>query len=174
MPFQIKGVGNDIVLLKKHNDHFRSVGTCFAYFVPLAGAYAGTGKDPFQLDELPFWPDIRNRECMRQPAWFAGGVAETFALRTRGFRSFLTKTEPRLRVLGGDVSAFAVVDTDARSVALCEPLRMVGYGDKTASDALLQGYRAWGDPVYAWCRGLQAFGVPIQASSGRSETWVAG
>jgi protein-L-isoaspartate(D-aspartate) O-methyltransferase len=158
VPLQIKGWGNDVVLLRKVGDHFRGEATLFAYFVPLTGAKASGGSEPLLLDWLPFWPEIREHECVRRPAWFGGTAAETFSFRTSAFRSFLTKIEPRLRMLADETGAFALVDATARSVVVCEPRRIVGYGNPVAADALFQAYRSWVD---LFMPGADAFDVVV-------------
>jgi protein-L-isoaspartate(D-aspartate) O-methyltransferase len=145
VPLQIKGWGNDLVLLRKIGDQFRSEAVYFTYFVALTGSKASGGNQLLRLEDLPFWPEIREHECVHQLAWFGGSGADTFRFRTSAFRSLLTKVEPGLRMIASETGAFALVDAKARSVAVCEPRTIVGYGDPAAADALFRAYRWWTD-----------------------------
>jgi protein-L-isoaspartate(D-aspartate) O-methyltransferase len=153
-PFQIKGIGDDVLLLRRTGAGFRAEAALLAYFVRLAGGAADEAGAPRLLEDLPSWQKLRDREVLRVRMPLGGGHAEDFAQRTAAFRSYLTKIEPRLIAFGDDApnaewdantAAFGVVDAAVGSLALCRPGELIGYGNARAAHDLLMAYREWTD-----------------------------
>ncbi len=148
IPLRTKGVACDLVLLRKREGHFHAEVAIQAFYVPFTGSKAGPAQVQF-LNELKFWKQVRNRVCYRRSAPFGGTFHGNVGFRTAAFCSFMTKIEPRFARLARDRKqegfGFGLIDKNSRSVAYFEPHEIVGYGDMTATKALLAGYRRWVD-----------------------------
>jgi protein-L-isoaspartate(D-aspartate) O-methyltransferase len=185
-PFEIKGPGADLMLLEQTAPgEWRSLQAVPSFFVRGAGGLAGA--PPLRsLSEAPLWGTLAGREVLRVPMPLGGLGASTargrlFGAATVGFRSFLTKTEPRFtvfaaepddlapfRVLGDpagaiDIMAFGIVDEPRQSLALCWPGELVAYGNPAAASDLVAAYREWADLMMP---GAEAFDARLVRTAG--------
>ncbi len=179
-PFQIKGLGNDVLLLRRRDDGGfaleASLASCFIY---PTGALAAGDYAPRVLAALPLWEEVALAETLRLPMPLGRTryAPLPFSLATISFRSFLTKTEPRFTVFasaaagaavspqvagaaGGafDVAAIGLVDTARRSLALCTGAELIGFGGRAAAEALLAAYAGWARLLMP---GVEAFSATL-------------
>lgn len=196
-PFAIKGPGVDVmVLTAEEAGKLRVVHAIPSSFVRGAGALAPEAS-PLRLAEHPLWPEVAQREVMRLrvPLGSIGmGPArgKLFGSTTSAFRSFLTKTDPRMvvfaaeldelaapfTVLGDptgfiDILGFGIVDEAARSLAICIPGEIVGYGGPSAARDLVAAYREWADLMMPGAEAFEATLVPkADAPPARPGQWI--
>lgn len=151
VPISNKGGGEEVFLLRKTGDHFRSEIAIPGFYVPLVGKAQRTAGAALRLAALHLWERIERRECLRQRMWLGGRGAADLASRSYRFRSFLSKTEPRFEVFaleaptaGGPRGfAFGILDEAAESIALCRADELFGYGSPAAAEVFLAAYRRW-------------------------------
>jgi protein-L-isoaspartate(D-aspartate) O-methyltransferase len=179
-PFQIKGLGNDVLLLRRTEaGGFRAEASLACCFIYPTGGLAAADYAPRPLAEVPLWQDLALAEVVRipMPLGRTRYAATPFALATIPFRSFLTKTEPRFTVFGNggagagvspqiagasggsfDVAGIGLIDAKAGSLALCNGAELIGFGTPAAADALLSAYRAWARHLMP---GIEAFDATL-------------
>lgn len=153
VPVSNKGGGEEVFLLRKTGDHFRSEIVVPGFYVPLVGKAERAARAPLPLAALHLWERIGQRECLRRRMWLGGRGAADLASRSYRFRSFLSKTEPRFEVFaleaptaGGPRGfAFGILDEAAESIALCRSDELVGYGNPAAAEVFLAAYRQWAE-----------------------------
>jgi protein-L-isoaspartate(D-aspartate) O-methyltransferase len=144
------GAGRDchVAVLRREGDRFRALEAVPGRFVRFTGPGQERGAERRRLEELPFWSGIGGTTVhrplslgLRDPARFGGAAY--------AFRLFLGQTEPGFTVFddgAGDdpaVSPFGLVDAAARSVAMCRPGTLLGYGSPEAAGRLDTAYRRW-------------------------------
>ncbi len=195
-PFAIKGPGVDtMALAHARAGEWRGLQAAPSFFVRGAGGLAASSS--VRLADLPLWRDVADRKVMRVPMPLGGLGFSTardrlFGAATVAFRSFLTKTDPRtvvvaaepdalgppFTVLGDpagaiDILGFGLADERRRSLALCMPGELVGYGNPAAAMDVLAAYREWTDLMMP---GVEAFDARLvradQAPQPRSGQWV--
>ncbi|MGC8522854.1 MAG: protein-L-isoaspartate O-methyltransferase family protein [Acidibrevibacterium sp.] len=169
-PFQIKGLGNDVLLLRRTEaGGFRAEASLACCFIYPTGALACADYAPRALAETPLWQEVALREVVRLPMPLGRTRYATtpFSLATIPLRSFLTKIEPRFTVFGPggmgvggagegvnpqiagaaggsfDVAGIGLLDEAAGSLALCNGAELIGFGTTAAADALLGAYHEW-------------------------------
>lgn len=183
-PFEIKGPGVDLmVFVPDSPGGFRAVVALPSFFVKGAGSLS-SGSAPQRLSAFPLWRELAHREVLRIPAPLGALGLTTardvlFGATTMAFRSFLTKTEPRLTVFAADrddlVSSYAVLgdpdgaidifgfgiaDERHRSLALCTPGQVVAYGTPVAAFDLIAAYRDWTDLMMPGAEAFEARLIP--------------
>ncbi|MGO1080205.1 protein-L-isoaspartate O-methyltransferase family protein [Inquilinus sp. CA228] len=145
------GAGRDchVAVLHREGDRFRALEAVPGHFVRFTGPEQERGAKRRRLEELPFWPGIDATPVLhrslslglRDPARFGGAA--------HAFRLFLGQTEPGFTVFddgaGEDlaIAPFGLVDAAARSVAVCRPGMLLGYGSPEAVRRLDSAYRRW-------------------------------
>ena len=179
-PFQIKGLGNDVLLLRRTEaGGFRAEASLACCFIYPTGALAAPDYAPRALAEVPLWQEVALAEVVRIPMPLGRTRYATtpFALATIPFRSFLTKCEPRFTVFGHggagegvspqiagaaggsfDVAGIGLVDAPGGSLALCNGAELIGFGNPAAADALLSAYRDWARCLMP---GIEAFDATL-------------
>ena len=87
-------------LLRKIGDHFESMDSMPASFVPVEGKCKISALEPSELGMLPEWAELQKKEVIRTPFWWGGKGEEAGGSRwrTTGIRSFLSIAEPSFRV----------------------------------------------------------------------------
>lgn len=174
-PFQIKGLGNDVLLLRRTREGgLRTEAALASCFIYPTGALASASYAPIALADLPLWQEVALHETLRIPMPLGRTRYATtpFAIATIPFRSFLTKCEPRFAVFGGgagegvspqiagaagsrfDVAGIGIIDTTHRSLALCNGNELIGFGPSEAADRLFAAYRLWAQHLMP---GIEAF-----------------
>lgn len=195
-PFALKGPGVDtIVLTHARPGEWRSLQAAPSFFVRGAGGLAPASA--VRLSEVPLWRELADRKVLRLPMPL-GGLGFTtardrlFGAATVAFRSFLTKTEPRLTVFAAerdglgqpftvlgdpsgaiDIRGFGIVDERRRSLALCTPGELVGYGNPAAAMDLVAAYRDWTDLLMPGIEAFDARLIPAdKAPLPRTNQWI--
>lgn len=196
-PFEMKGPGVDVMVLEHcRPGEWRGLRSVPSFFVRGAGALAAA--PPFRrLGDDPLWRDVARREMLRAPMPLGGlGVSTArgplFGAATVAFRSFLTKTEPRLivfaaerdalmpsvAVLGDpagalDIMGFGIADEPRQSLALCVPGELIAYGSPAAAVDLVAAYREWTDLMMPGAEAFDAQLLPsARAPDPRPRQWV--
>lgn len=195
-PFALKGPGVDtMVLTRVRPGEFRSVHAAPSFFVRGAGGLAPVATS--RLSDLPLWRELADRKVLRLPMPLGGLGFSTardrlFGAATVAFRSFLTKVEPRLTVFAAepdgvgppftvlgdpvgaiDIFGFGIVDERRRSLALCTPGEIVGYGNPAAAMDLVAAYRDWTDLMMPGAEAFDARLIPAdKAPLPRTHQWI--
>ena len=151
LPISNKGGGEEVFLLRRQGDHFRSETAVNAWYVPLTGRSKISGYDGRTLEHMALWRRLQDRPCHSQKFWLGGRGARDLASRSYRFRSFLGKVEPGFEVFGGeedDLAAaaafrFGIVDEKENSIALLDGDELRGYGSPAAVRRFLGAYELW-------------------------------
>ncbi len=142
------GGGDNLFVLRKTNGHFASIDSMNCGFVQLTGKYRDERLDPIELQRLPEWPALQNRELVRRPFWWGGVGRQSFMWRTAPIRSFLGITEPQFLafkavVQGREEHFFGLWDRDEGSLVVARDDQLVTYGTPTAATRFLSGVERW-------------------------------
>lgn len=151
IPLSYRGGGEEVRLMTKEGDHFRSSEAIPAFFVPLVGTSQLDDFDGTILADLPLWQEVRDQPCLNQPFWLGGRGKRGIMNRSFWFRSYLSKIETGYRVFVAKKkdrrqwldSTFGIVDERSGSIAVVEGHNLVGYGSPKAAKSLIRGYRNW-------------------------------
>jgi protein-L-isoaspartate(D-aspartate) O-methyltransferase len=151
IPLSYRGGGEEVRLMNKEGDGFRSSEAIPGFFVPLVGISQLNDFDGTVLDDLPIWKRVRDQPYLNQPFWLGGRGKRGIMNRSYWFRSYLSKTEPGYRVFVAKKkerrrwldATFGVVDERGGSIAVVEGHNLVGYGSPKAAKSLIRGYRNW-------------------------------
>ena len=167
IPLSYRGGGEEVRLLRKEGNCFRSIAAISGRFVPLVGSSRLIDFDGVALDDLPIWRSVREQPCFSQQFWLGGRTADSVMPRSFAFRSYLSKTEPGYEVFikkkngKGPPSAttFGLVDDRAGSLALVEGSNLVGFGSPKAAETMIRNYRTWTKAFMppGWCFDLSIF-----------------
>lgn len=146
------GAGRDchVAVLRREGDRFRALEAVPGRFVRFAGPGQERGAERRRLDELPFWSGIGGTPTSHRPLSLGARDPARFAGAAYAFRLFLGQTEPGFAAFDGmgegeglSASPFGLVDAAARSIALCRPGMLLGYGSPEAVRRLDAAYRRW-------------------------------
>jgi protein-L-isoaspartate(D-aspartate) O-methyltransferase len=146
------GGGDNLFVLRKSDDHFKSIDSTPCGFVQVRGKYEVQDLKPQVLDEVVTnWTELNQQEVARRPFWWGSKGKRAFPFATSGIRSFLGITEPLFRSFksGKDVADlrddyfFGLWDSELRSLAIARDDLIVGYGNASAFERLLQRIREW-------------------------------
>lgn len=145
------GAGRDchVAVLRREGDRFRALEAVPGRFVRFTGPGQERGAERRRLEDLPFWPRIGGPAVVHRPLSLGLRDRARFGGAAYAFRLFLGQTEPGFTVFddgAGEelaVSPFGLVDATARSVAICRPGMMLGYGSPEAARRLDSAYRRW-------------------------------
>jgi protein-L-isoaspartate(D-aspartate) O-methyltransferase len=142
------GGGDNLFVLRKTSGHFESIDSMNCGFVQLTGKYRDESLDPIELERLPGWPMLHDREIGRRPFWWGGAGRQSFMWRTASIRSFLGITEPRFLAFkavahGREDQFFGLWDREEHSLVIARDDQLIGYGTPAAWDHLLNGVERW-------------------------------
>ena len=178
------GYGDTLYLFKKVGDHFEAIQGSPCAFVGLQGKYELPELNPADIDQLPFWADIRGAVVKRKAFW-CGGKSQSnghFIGKTMGLMSFLGIVEPWFRAFETGHQEekrrreifFGVVDMEAKSVVtLSQEDKLTAYGSQAALDRLLADLRLWqelGMPDAA-CFKLMVYSEDVALQAGDRQ-WI--
>jgi protein-L-isoaspartate(D-aspartate) O-methyltransferase len=148
------GGGDVLLLLRREEDHFRSVFARPCMFVPVTGPTRDASEDPSPLAALPLWQQLASRQIRTRPLLCGSGRGD-FAARTFDLRSFLSIAEPRIRYFLDDAdrdaktppwagcTAFGLCLHDVMSIALARGTSIATYGNAQAGDRMDELLRQW-------------------------------
>lgn len=145
------GAGRDchVAVLRREGDRFRALEAVPGHFVRFTGPGQERGAERRRLDALPFWPGIGATPALHRPLSLGLRDPARFGGAAHAFRLFLGQTEPGFMLFddgaGEDlaVAPFGLVDVAARSVAVCRPGMLLGYGSPEAARRLDAAYCRW-------------------------------
>lgn len=152
MVLKNRGLGDNLLLLQKKEDHFEVLKNSTCSFVPLTGAYQMEHLNPIALETISFWPKIKNKEVVSQAFWW-GMATESrrmYQWKLMGIVSFLEIVVPNFQMFRSATGiCFGLVDEASQSIALWKNDRLIAYGNTTALDELkekIQWYTNLGMP----------------------------
>lgn len=145
------GAGRDchVAVLRREGGRFRALEAVPGHFVRFTGPGQERGVERQRLADLPFWPEIGTTPALHRPLSLGLREPARFGGAAYAFRLFLGQTEPGFAVFddgaGEDfaVAPFGLVDAAAKSVAVCRPGLLLGYGEATAARRFDAAYRRW-------------------------------
>lgn len=148
-----EGGGDNLFLLRKTAGHFESLESMQCGFVQLTGKYQIDSLEPINLETLPEWIELQQKEISQKPFWWGGKGKEGFLWLTLGIRSFLGITEPSFRSFKTEKANeqsreehyFGLWDKENHSLVLAKDDRLIAYGSAVAKERLLQRIRQWVD-----------------------------
>jgi protein-L-isoaspartate(D-aspartate) O-methyltransferase len=148
---KLEGGGDNLFLLRKTKNHFKSIDSLACGFVQLTGKHQVEGLEPTTLDSLSGWSELQHQQISETRYWWGGHGPESFAWRTMGIRFFLGLSEPRFRAFKTEKTAgqpikescFGLWDQERQSLVLAQSDRMIAYGNTFASELLLEKVRQW-------------------------------
>jgi hypothetical protein len=146
-----EGGGDTLVLLRKEPDHFESIDSMACGFVQMKGKYQLDSLKPIPLEDLPEWPDLKDKLIHTRPFWWGGKGKEDFPWRTLGVRSYLGITEPTFRAFKmkrpeGQIRErhyFGLWDQEQKSLVIAKDDLLLTYGNPTAEERLLNALERW-------------------------------
>jgi protein-L-isoaspartate(D-aspartate) O-methyltransferase len=146
-----EGGGDNLFLLRKHNDHFESLESQPCGFVQLTGKYRMERLEPIEIEQLPEWAELSQQEVARRRFWWGGKGKAGFLWQTMGIRSFLGITEPSFRAFKTAKDAqhtreehyFGLWDQEAHSLVLALNDWLIAYGNTVAQERLLNTIQHW-------------------------------
>lgn len=145
------GGGDTLVLLRKEYDHFESIDSMACGFVQMKGKYQLDSLKPILLEDLPDWPDLKDKLIHTRPFWWGGKGKEDFPWRTLGVRSYLGITEPtfcafKMERPDGQLhrkNYFGLWDQEQKSLVIAKDDLLLTYGNLTAEERLLNALECW-------------------------------
>ncbi|MFE0757348.1 protein-L-isoaspartate O-methyltransferase [Inquilinus sp. NPDC058860] len=152
LPIALAGGGGrdcHVAVLRREDGRFRALEAVPGAVVRFVGPGQERGAERRRLGELPFWPGIGATPALYRTLSLGARDPARFGAAAYAFRLFLGQTEPGFAVFddgeGEELSAspFGLVDTAARSVAICRPGMLLGYGSPEAPRRLDAAYRRW-------------------------------
>ena len=195
-PFQIKGPGVDVLAFDNDGGEFHSVWSMPSFFVRAAGKLEREAQDLPPLSKLRLRSTLGTGVPVRIPMPF-GAVSSTtargalFGALTTAFRSYLTKTEPDMRVFAAEqddllpplgilgdpgrtmeIGGFGFFDEARGSLAVCTPGELIAYGDPAACNRMLSAYQSWTDLMMPGVDAFDAVLRPRDGSVPPADAWT--
>lgn len=169
------GGGDVLLLLRREEDHFRSLFARPCMFVPVTGPTRDTSLDAEPLSALPLWQQLAQTRIRTRPLLCGSGRGD-FAARTFDLRSFLAILEPRIRYFLDDrdrdpqappwsgCTAFGLCLPDTMSIALARGTSIDTYGNADAGDRMEELLRRWLELGMPSAAGLDVRAYPSDAA----------
>jgi protein-L-isoaspartate(D-aspartate) O-methyltransferase len=175
-----KGGGDNLLLLRKTGNHFVSLETLPAGFVPMTGKSQDDTLNPINLETLPEWAELQGEEVCKTPFWWGGRGKDSLMWRTIGIRFFLGITEPSFCGFTSKAEGrpraehyFGLWDRESRSLVVAREDCLIAYGSSVAKERLLQRIREWVDfgmPSFA-SFAVQVYPIEVPLTAGDRE-WI--
>ena len=148
-----QGGGDNLFLLQKTADCFKSIDSMACGFVQLKGKYQFDSLEPTYIEELTNWTDLQQQEVYRIPFWWGGKGKAVFLGYTMGIRGFLSISEPSFRAFKTkkktaqlhEYQYFGLWLPEDNSLVIAKDDLLIAYGNKDALDRLLVKVREWVD-----------------------------
>ena len=117
----------------------------------MKGKYQLDSLEPMNLEALPAWSELKDKEIGKRPFWWGGKGKATFRWRTLGIRSFLSIVEPSFRAFKTERTGersreehyFGLEDKDNHSLVIAKDDLLISYGNVFAAERLMQHVRQW-------------------------------
>jgi protein-L-isoaspartate O-methyltransferase len=145
-----EGGGDTLALLRKKHKYFESIDSVPCVFVQMRGKYQLESLKPIHLEELPEWPELKEKLINTRPFWWGGKGKQDFPWRTLGVRSFLGITEPSFRAFktqteetGRDQHYFGLWDPEEKSLVIAKDDLLRSYGSSPAEERLIKSLERW-------------------------------
>jgi protein-L-isoaspartate(D-aspartate) O-methyltransferase len=146
-----EGGGDNLFLLRKRDEHFESIESMPCGFVQMKGKYQIENLEPMNLETLPEWAELKDKEISQRSFWWGGKGKEGVRWRTLGIRSFLSITEPSFRAFKTERTSerlreqhyFGLWDKKNRSLVVAKDDLLISYGNSVAEERLMQDVRQW-------------------------------
>jgi protein-L-isoaspartate(D-aspartate) O-methyltransferase len=158
-----KGGADTLILLEKHEDHFRSRRALLCGFVPMVGKFHVESMEPTPLDPLLARTGISPEPVETTPFWWSGANEDNFIWVTSGLRSFLAISEPGFEAIQLDAhtTAFGILDHTSNGLVLARHDRLVCYGSTEPRQALIASLKRWIDRGMPALADLEVRAYPI-------------
>lgn len=159
-----EGGGDTLFLLRKEHEYFESLEAMPCGFVQMRGKYQLDSLKPIDLETLPEWSELKEKQVGVRPFWWGGKGKADFPWRTLGVRSFLSITEPSFRAFKNigeqrrEEYYFGLWDQEQNSLVLAKDDLLLSYGNTIATEHLLNSLEGW---VQLGMPGAASFGVRI-------------
>jgi protein-L-isoaspartate(D-aspartate) O-methyltransferase len=178
---KIEGGGDTLFILRKKDDHFESIESMPCGFVQMKGKYQIENLEPVNLEKIPEWSELKNKEISKRPFWWSGKGNEDIIWNTLGVRSFLSITEPlflafkaeRTGERSNEEQFFGLWDKDNGSLVIARQDYLISYGNFAAEKRLLHDVRQWVDlgmPIAA-CFDLKIYPASHTLTAGNNQ-WI--
>lgn len=146
-----EGGGDNLFLLRKRDEYFESIESMQCGFVQMKGKYQIDSLEPMNLEALPEWSELKDKEISKRPFWWGGQGKAGFRWRTLGIRSFLSIIEPAFRAFKTERANerlreehyFGLWDKENRSLVIAKDDFLSSYGNSFAEKRLMQDVRQW-------------------------------
>lgn len=177
MVLKNKWLLDDLILLKKNQNHLESVESSLCRFVPLKGAYSMDELDPINLDDLPIWKQLKEEPVIEKPFWWGskGNYSRFPNLKIRGITCFLGIVEPSFEIFTNHENElfFGLIDKQNNSIVIWKNDTLTGYGNNIAFDKItvaFEQYLKFGMPDFT-CFNLKVFPLNEQIKAG-THSWL--
>lgn len=146
-----EGGGDTLFLLRKEPDHFESIDSLMCGFVQMKGKYQLESLKPIPHEELPAWPELKDKLINTRPFWWGGKGNMDFLWRTLSIRSFLGITEPTFRAFktkrkderSREEPYFGLWNPEQKSLVIAKDDLLLSYGTPAAEEKLLSAVEQW-------------------------------
>lgn len=145
-----EGGGDTLFLLRKKHDHFESMEAMPCGFVQMRGKYQLENLKPIELETLPEWSELKQKQVAARPFWWGGKGKHDFPWRTLAIRSFLGITEPFFRAFKVESNEhlreqyyFGLWDREQTSLVIAKDDLLLSYGNSAAEERLLNRVEGW-------------------------------
>jgi protein-L-isoaspartate(D-aspartate) O-methyltransferase len=146
-----EGGGDNLFLLRKRGEFYESMESMQCGFVQMTGKYQMDNLEPLNLETLPEWSELKDKEISKRPFWWGGKGKAGLRWRTLGIRSFLSITEPAFHAFKTERDGerlrgeyyFGLWDQENRSLVLAKDDFLISYGNSLAEERLMQDVRQW-------------------------------
>ncbi|MEM7531117.1 MAG: hypothetical protein AAF639_02980 [Chloroflexota bacterium] len=138
--------GDHLFILRKVDDHFESVLSSTAKFVPVTGKHGMSKLDPLVFEDLPEWKKLRHKLVARRRFWWGGADLDGYTWQTAGFGSFLSITEPWFQPFKkstGSEVYFGLWDRVGESLVIARDNYLYIYGSRVAEERLMTNINRW-------------------------------
>jgi protein-L-isoaspartate(D-aspartate) O-methyltransferase len=161
-----EGGGDTLFLLRKEREYFESMEAMPCGFVQMRGKYQLDSLKPMELETLPEWTELKQKQVAMRRFWWGGKGKWDFPWRTMGVRSFLGITEPSFRAFRTEKAGerpreehyFGLWDQEQNSLVIAKDDLLLSYGNTIAEERLLNSLEQW---VKLGMPGAASFGLRI-------------
>ncbi len=146
-----EGGADNLFLLRKRAEHFESIDAMQCGFVQMKGKYQIDDLEPANLDDLPGWDELKDKEISQRSFWWGGKGQAGFQWRTLGIRSFLSATEPYFRAFKTKRTCertreehyFGLWDKENHSLVITKDDCLYSYGNSIAEKRFMKDIKKW-------------------------------